>query len=208
MGISNVASKDAGLQKLVDKSALHDLVTMERFVRDQGKFDLLRDHYIADSRVRVTWFDGTGAEFADASEKQYENGHRGLHRIFPIYTRIEGDRALVESHGEIMGRSELDGSVCDLLTYCRFFSRAVRTDAGWRLATLDCIYVRDSILPVDAGVLEIVDQETFNRMRPSYRHLGYLLHRIGYEIDQELAGGRPARPHGKIVQRGRRLAVQ
>jgi SnoaL-like domain len=100
-------------------------------------WDRLAACYTDDSLVRTTWFHGTGREFADASRDMLERGRHSLHLITPTHVRVNGDRALVESLGEIHNRSSIEGVEVDTTMYCRFFSRVRRTDEGWRLVGFD-----------------------------------------------------------------------
>src|SRR5579872_1569540 len=79
------------LQWLLDREELFDLVRLERFARDQGDFDRLTASYTPDSRVRVSWFTGTGKAFADASRAVLSSGLVSKHLIVPMRVEIKGD---------------------------------------------------------------------------------------------------------------------
>lgn len=178
---------------MLDKQAISEIVRLERFWRDRAEWDKLAGAYTADSRVKTTWFDGTGREFAEASREMAEQrGRSSVHMITPTEIRVNGDRALCESLGEIHNRALLDGIEVDTLMYCRFFSRLCRTSAGWRLASLDGIYVKDQITPVDPADVLPVDWTELRSLRPSYRVWAYMISRRGYEIgSEERADDRP-----------------
>jgi hypothetical protein len=57
-----------------DRQAIADLVRRERFHRDRRRWDDLADDYVEDSRVKTTWFEGTGREFAAASREVAQRG--------------------------------------------------------------------------------------------------------------------------------------
>jgi hypothetical protein len=176
-----------------DKQELAELARMERYWRDTGHWSELAGCYTQDSRIRTTWFEGSGSEFAEASRDMAENRNRlSRHLITPTRLELSGGRALIDSYAEIHNRDEIDGVEVDMLMYCRFFSRALRTEQGWRLASFDGIYAKDLIWPVnpDAG-LPFAWSE-LRRFRPSYRVWAYTLSRKGYEIGQdELGEDRP-----------------
>jgi SnoaL-like domain len=175
-----------------DAQEILELVRMERFWRDRCEWDRLADCYTEDSLVRTTWFHGSGREFADASRDMLERGRHSLHLITPTHVRVNGDRALVESLGEIHNRSSIEGVEVDTTMYCRFFSRVRRTEAGWRLASFDGIYHKDVIAPVIPGERVPIDWERIRRLRPSYRVWAYMISLRGYEIGQdELGDDRP-----------------
>jgi SnoaL-like domain len=166
-----------------DRQAIADLVRLERFHRDRRRWDELAEDYIEDSRVKTTWFEGTGREFAAASREMAQRGHESIHLIAPSEIRVNGDRALCESNAQIVNRSVLHDVEVDMVQYCRFFSRVVRTPDGWRLAT---------IAPVNPGDTVPIDWDALRDLRPSYRIWAYAISLKGYEIGQdELGDDRP-----------------
>jgi hypothetical protein len=173
---------------LVDQLAIFDLVRTERFARDRGDWGALSACYVDESLVRTTWFQGTGAEFAEASRRMAENGRHSKHPIWPILARVAGDRALVESHSQIQNRSSIDGVEVDMVQYCRFFSRVVRTSDGWRLATFEAIYQKDTISPVDPTASVPLVWEDLAGYRESYRIWTWAMQKRGYRVAQDLLG--------------------
>jgi hypothetical protein len=179
--------------ELADKLAIAELVRMERYWRDTAQWDRLAAAYTPDSRVRTTWFDGNGPDFAEASRDMANRGRLSRHLITPTYVQVDGDRALTDSYGEIHNRERVAEVEVDILMYCRFFSRVVRTEEGWRLASFDGIYLKDQLTPVDPGASLPLDWAEVERFpRPSYRVWAYTLSLKGYEIGtEELAEDRP-----------------
>ena len=151
----------------VTERELFALVARERLARDTRDWDLLSASYWPDSVVRVTWFTGTAAEFVDASRKRAQRGG-GFHVITPVRAEITGDRALVESRGEIHIRPRLHDVPCDVVSWGRFFSRAERRDGMWRLRTFDSIYGKDRVDPVDPGARLSLDADLLASARASY----------------------------------------
>jgi hypothetical protein len=176
-----------------DKLEIVEAIRMERYWRDTAQWDRLAAAYTPDSRVRTTWFDGSGPEFAEASREMANRGRLSRHLITPTYVQVEGDRALVDSYGEIHNREGVAGTEVDILMYCRFFSRLTRTAEGWRLASFDGIYLKDQLTPVDPGAAPSIDWAEVERFpRPSYRIWAYTLSLKGYEIgSEELGEDRP-----------------
>jgi hypothetical protein len=76
-----------------DRQAIADLVRRERFHRDRRRWDELADDYVEDSRVKTTWFEGTGRQFAAASHEMAARGRESIHLIAPAEIRVNGDRA-------------------------------------------------------------------------------------------------------------------
>jgi hypothetical protein len=183
---------ERALGELIEREAIFNLLRLERFWRDQGEWDKLADCYTEDAHVRTTWFDGSARDFVEASREMAGRGRHSKHMITPTYLRIRGDRALTESLGEIHNRSTFDGIEVDMIQYCRFFSRLRRTPTGWRLASFEGIYQRDTIQPVNPGDRLVLDWDELRRFRPSYRIWSYALSRQGYDIAQDrIADDRP-----------------
>lgn len=167
---------------------LFAVVKRERLARDTGDFSTLDALYWADAVVRVTWFEGSVAEFIEVSRARAARGGSGFHVINPIRSDIDGDRALVESQGEIHIRPRIDGVECDVVSWCRFFSRLERRDGQWRLCTFDSIYIKDRIDPVAPDAPLHLDPERLATGRLSYRHLTYLNRNSDYVVPDDLPG--------------------
>lgn len=178
--------------ELQDKQAISELVRIERFWRDRREWDRLAECYTEDSRVKTTWFEGTGKAFAEGSRQMAENGRLSTHLITPTHIRVKGDRALSESLMEIHNRSTLESVEVDTIMYGRFFSRVRRTPEGWRLASFDGIYHKDVIAPVNPGDSVPIDWAEMRQFRPSYRIWAYMISRRGYRVtNDELGDDRP-----------------
>jgi hypothetical protein len=108
-----------------DRQAIADLVRLERFHRDRRRWHEVAEDYIEDSRVKTTWFEGTGREFAAASREMAQRGRESIHLIAPSEIRVNSDRALCESNAQIVNRSVLHDVEVDMVRSCRFFSRRI-----------------------------------------------------------------------------------
>jgi hypothetical protein len=167
---------------------LFALVTEERYARDAGDFDTLRSLYWPDSFVRVTWFQGSIAEFITVSSERQRTRGSGFHVIKPMWSEVDGDRALVESHGEIHIRPHVEGIECDVVSWGRFFSRLERREGAWRLRSFDSIYKKDRIDPVAPDDVVHLDPDRLRAARASYRHLTYLNRDAAYIVPDDLPG--------------------
>lgn len=176
-------------QVLLDEAAVTRVIRLERFLRDQGDWEALAACYVADSCVRTTWFCGTGAEFAEASRAMAVNGRHSKHMIWPARVRVNGDRALCESPAAILNRSTIDGMEVDMVQWCRFSSRLVRTTEGWRLASFEGIYQKDEIRPVwPSERLPDSWRPEMQPFRESYRVWAWAMQRRGYPVSDQLLG--------------------
>ena len=181
---------DARLLRLLDRTEIFDLVRIERFYRDVRDWNGLIGSYVPKSPVRTTWFDGTIEDFAAASRRKMTGAGASVakHWIFPALLQINGDRALVESPAAIFDRLTFDGVEFDTFQYCRFFSRVMRTATGWKLASFEGIYQRDTMRSVNPAEPPPVDWDMLKTLRPSYKFLAYTQLRRGYTVNPELLG--------------------
>jgi hypothetical protein len=182
---------DALPQNILDSadiSAVTQLILRERESRDLGDWDAMRDCFHPDSRVRISWFNGSGAEFVDGSIDMARRGMLAKHRLAPIRVRLAGDRALASLSAIIDVPRVIDGVELMLSAYGRFIYRAERRDSVWRLLSFDCIYMRDELTAAIPGQIIHIDPAEVEGLRPSYRNLAWCLIKTGYEVDPHLPG--------------------
>ena len=184
--------QDERLKRLLDRTEIFDLVRLERHYRDVKNWDGLLGSFLPGAIVRTTWFEGTAAEFVEASRKKMSRTGAIIsspkHWIMPTVLQINGDRALIESQATIFDRLTFDNVEFDSFQYCRFVSRVQRTEAGWRLASFEGLYQRDHIRAVNPAETLPVDWDLVKTLRPSYKFLAYTQLRRGYAVNPELLG--------------------
>jgi hypothetical protein len=163
---------------MLDIAVIQDLVYRERAHRDRDDWIAMRSAYIADARVRVTWFDGTIDEYVEASRNPEWDASQSqsTHRLSPSVVTVVGDRAVAETPARVELRLTVDGVLVDLIASVRLISRVVRAAEGWKLASMDAIYEKDSITPVYPGDRLHITAEQTAAYRPSYRFLAYGAH--------------------------------
>lgn len=176
------------LGALLDREELFDLARRERFARDQRRFDVMRSCFHDDARVRTTWFEGRGDAYVDATIEWMERTGSSKHWVFPAFARIIGGRATVESPAKIFNRTVVNGVEVDFHAYCRFFSRAVRQDGGWKLMSFEVLFERDELRPVNPGEEVTLDDDLLASLRPSYRFISYIQSTRGITVNQDLLG--------------------
>src|SRR5271155_4188007 len=115
-------------------TAVSQLVLRERFARDLGLWQQMRDSYHDDSIVRISWMKGSGPEFVSHSKEMAERGVQANHHLGPILVTLAGDRAFAKFRGPIDTPSAL--KVIDIIMPgdARFLLRAERRAAVWRLS--------------------------------------------------------------------------
>ena len=74
----------ANPQQALDKAAIRELVEFERYCRDNALWDEMKKCYTEDSHVKISWFEGTGHGFVDASSKWTEYG---ISLIFSLFMK-------------------------------------------------------------------------------------------------------------------------
>ena len=179
----------ASLQDHLDHEILFALVRRERFARDQRRFDVMADCFHRDAYVRTSWYDGTGGDaYVEASRKWMSNTGNSKHWVFPAFARVQGDRATVESPAMIFNRAKLEGTEIDFQVFCRFFSRAVRNNGEWKLASFHVLFERDAMEPVFSSDSLPVDRALLDTMRPSYKFLTYIQRSRNIQVNQDLLG--------------------
>jgi hypothetical protein len=182
-------TQNQNVQAMLDEWELFKLVKAERLARDAGRWEQLQACYWPnESRVRVTWFDGSSEEFIERSRAQLARGSRGMHSSIPAKATIEGDRALVESVGGIKVRAELHGVEADIDHWCRFLVRAERRAGQWRICQFDGIYGKDRLCAVRPDQSIPIDWSLAEPLRDSYRWLAYLNVAKGYPYEELLPG--------------------
>jgi hypothetical protein len=180
---------DARLQDHLDRQILFDLVRRERFARDQRRFDVMAACFHRDAYVRTSWYDGTGGDaYVEASRKWMSNTGNSKHWVFPAFAQIKGDRATVESPAMIFNRARLEDVEIDFQVFCRFFSRALREDGDWKIASFHVFFERDVMAPVLASDSLPVDRAVLDTMRASYKFLTYIQASRGITVNQDLLG--------------------
>ena len=132
--------------------------------------------------------------FIRGSEKQASRGLTVIHSLNPVEIVIRGSKALAVSVTSIIARFEDGGVQYDLTSWVRLVSRLERIDnpdgvATWKLLSLDCIYIRDSIQPViPQNGPNTLNFNTVRAARSSYRFLSWHIARLGLEIRDDLPG--------------------
>jgi len=171
-----------------DVSAVTQLVLTERESRDLGRWERLRGCFFPDSRVRLSWIDGTGEEFVRGSIEMARRGLPAKHRLGPVLVRLNGERAVASLSAIIDIPAVVKGTPAHLSSYARFLYRAERREGRWGLVGFDSVYVRDEFTTPIPGQAIPLSPEDVAPFRPSYRMLSWTLASQGYEVNMDLAG--------------------
>lgn len=175
-----------------DVTAVSQLCLIERESRDLGRWERMRACFWPESRVRISWFNGSGADFVDGSIDMAKRGVLASHRLGPPAVRLDGDRATAAFIGAIDIPAVVKGIDCYLSSYARFLYRAERRSENgssrWGLMMFEAIYMRDELAPAIPGQTLVIAPDEVRGFRRSYRMLSYLLSSQGYRVNHELPG--------------------
>ena len=125
------ASLPQDVRNTVDITAISQLVLLERECRDLSRWNGMRDCFHPDSRVRISWFNGSGAEFVEGSIDMARRGISAKHRLGPPLVRLANNRA-VASLAAIIDIPDNLGGIDVMLSTSRAFSFPDRK-ARWPL---------------------------------------------------------------------------
>jgi SnoaL-like domain len=171
-----------------DICAVSQLVLLERECRDLGRWDRMRECFHPDSRVRVSWFNGSGAEFVEGSIDMVRRGLLAKHRLGPPVVRLAGHRAVVTLQVIIDIPDKLVGVEVQLSSHARLLFRTEKRDGKWKISFIDSIYMRDELASAIPGQAIPITAAHVKSFRVSYRMLSYLLSLKGYAVNMGLPG--------------------
>ena len=177
-------------EQLADKANIRELVEYERYCRDYHHYDAMKETYSEDSEVVVSWMQGTGAEFVEASKAR--EGDRiiaGGHKIFNTVVWLNGDKAIAEIIAVIALRTSLGGVDYDMPAYTRMLYRVQRENGVWKIKRFESVYEFDSIytgFPVEHP--DIFDSEELNTYRSSYKGISWSQTLTGRTPNPDLPG--------------------
>jgi len=168
-------TSDVGPQQAeIDKLRIAELLVTERSARDMGRWDKMVSTYSEESLVDISWFQGSGIDFVDASRKHYETGARSLHQMCPPLVTVQADRALSDTGCAVVVSGAIGDIEVNVVSYARMHNRYLRERGDWRIAGLRVIYQNDMLVPVNPADSVPFDGEKLKEFRPSYRLLSYL----------------------------------
>jgi SnoaL-like protein len=171
-----------------DITAITQLILRERESRDLGRWHQMRDCFWPDSLIRVSWFQGNGADFVTGSMDMARRGLPAKHRLAPILVALSGSRAIASLAAIIDLPVKLKGVEATLSTHSRFLYRTEKRDGCWRIVGFDAVYMRDELTPAIPGQSVSIDLKDVQSYRPSYRMLSYYLNHQGFSVDSNLPG--------------------
>jgi hypothetical protein len=183
-----IATIPQSLIESADITAITQLIACERESRDLALWERMRTCFWPDSRIRVSWFRGNGADFVAGSIDMAQRGVSAKHRLGPILVALNATRAVATMSAIIDLPVKISGIEGTLSSHTRFLYRVEKRADHWGIISFDAVYVRDEIVPSIPGQTISIDPQELEPLRRTYRLLWYFLKTQGYAIDPLLAG--------------------
>ncbi len=184
------------LADLLDRSRISQLLGNWGLWRDTCDWTRLAQCYTPGATMLTTWFDGSAADFVDASQRMAAKGANVQHYIGTSKIDIRADRALAVTRVELLVRAELGGVLVDATCYGRFYDRLLKQHGKWLIERRVPVYEKDFIRAVQPGQDLSMDIARLESFPAHYRFLAYLQASGGATISTELpAPNSPAETH-------------
>ena len=171
-----------------DVTEITQVILQAPYARDRGWFDQEAACFHPHSQVHITWFHGSGAEFVQLSRGSWAEGIRPSHRLAPPVVHQDGGRAVAEAPAEIAVVQNFGGVEAYVVACTRLLYRLERIEDRWKISAFDCVYERDTLVPVVHGTSPTIDPELLARFRRPYMYLAYHLHEVGRPVRDDLFG--------------------
>jgi hypothetical protein len=171
-----------------DKQTIREVVENWVLYRDARQWDRFRTVWHPEGWMMATWFQGGFEEFIKVSQEGFDRGVRILHEISGSTVDVAGNRAIADSKMKIMQRAPVDGVLCDVTCFGRFYNFLEKRNGKWGIVLRETIYEKDRLDPVDPAAILKLDKDLLARFPEGYRHLAYLQTRVGYKVKTDMPG--------------------
>lgn len=175
-------------EHIVDKLQIREVVENWVVFRDAGDWERFATVWHPDGWMTATWFQGPAAEFIEVSRKGFEAGVNILHQLGGWSCDIVASRAISQAKMTIHQRAVVDGALCDVVCWGRFYDFFEKRDGRWAIVRRQPIYEKDRLDPVDPVARLPIDLELLSRFPEGYRHLAYLQTKAGFTVREGLPG--------------------
>jgi hypothetical protein len=171
-----------------DRVAITHVVHDWALWRDAGDWERFATVWHPDGRMMATWFQGTAAEFIEASRAAWDRGVNILHFLGGSTVDLAGTRAIAQTKMTIAQRDEVHGVLCDVVCTGRFYDFFEQRAGRWGIVLRQPIYEKDRLDPVDPAARLTLDPDVLARFPEGYRHLAYLQTDIGFTVKTDMPG--------------------
>ena len=170
------------------RTAIREIVENWVVWRDAGDWVRFRTVWHEDARMHATWFQGSAADFIEASREGWAKGVSILHFLGGHSADVTGNRAIAQTKMTISQRGDVDGVRCDVVCTGRFYDFFEHRNGRWAIVLRQPIYEKDRLDPVDPAAKLSLDVALLQQFPEGYRHLAYLQTRIGYTVKRDMPG--------------------
>ena len=174
--------------QLIDKLAITETVQNWALWRDAGDWERFRTVWHDDGWMSATWFQGPAKKFIEVSRSGFDKGVSILHFLGGTAVDLKDARAVAQTKMTINQRAAVDGVMVDVVCTGRFYDFFEKRTNGWRIVRRQPIYEKDRMDVVDPGGSLKLDADLLAKFPEGYRHLAYLLSRIGFKIKPDMPG--------------------
>ncbi|MDG4668144.1 nuclear transport factor 2 family protein [Mycobacterium sp. 236(2023)] len=172
----------------LDIVTINQILVQERQARDRGWWSQMLTFFHDDSRVTISWFDGSGADFVASSRALAEQGAVGCHRLEPPAIHVHQDRAVAVMPVVVETYPTVEGVGTVLTGYARLVYQLERRSGTWGIVRMQAIYERDELHSTPAASAPLVPADELKAFRPSYAWLAWSLNRLGLRVPADLPG--------------------
>ena len=143
-------------EDMLEKFRVRELVEYERFCRDNALWDSMLACFAQDSRVEISWYQGSGQGFVEASKKMKA---KAPHKLNNTLVWLNGTHAASVTMGSIHIRRRMGGTWVDLVSQVRFLYTARKEQGVWKIVTMNCIYEQEDMVDryLDNGKMYVLD---------------------------------------------------
>lgn len=175
-------------ENILDKLQIREVVENWAVFRDSGDWARFATVWHPDGWMTATLFQGPAAEFIEVSRQGFEAGVNILHQLGGWSCEIVGSRAVSQTKMTIHQRAPVDGVLCDVVCWGRFYDFFEKREGRWAIVRRQPIYEKDRLDPVDPVARPLLDLGLLATFPEGYRHLAYLQTKAGFKVKQGLPG--------------------
>jgi hypothetical protein len=173
---------------MADKLLIREVVENWVVWRDAADWERFATVWHADGWMTATWFQGPATEFIEVSRKGFEAGVNILHQLGGFSCEVAGARAVAQTKMTIHQRASVEGVVCDVVCWGRFYDFFEKREGRWAIVRRQPTYEKDRLDPVDPSARLELEPQLLGSFPEGYRHLAYLQTKAGFTVKQGLPG--------------------
>ncbi|TAL01480.1 MAG: nuclear transport factor 2 family protein [Rhodospirillaceae bacterium] len=138
--MNSTVNNAAGLQLLLDRVAIEDVLVRYCHAVDRCDADLLRTVYWPDATDDHIFWKGNAEAFVDFCIPILKTRDQTMHAISNILIRIDGNEARVQCYFHAYERlRRKDGTSNDITMDGRYLDRMEKRNGEWRIADRKCV---------------------------------------------------------------------